>query len=393
VSFSRRIPADLHANALTAALAEARASGRSYLDLTESNPTRAALQYPDDLLAPLADPRGLRYQPDALGARVARQAVAADFARRGTHVSPEQLMLTVSTSDAYSVLFKLLCDPGDEVLVPQPSYPLFEHLTRLDSVTVVPYRLEYHGRWSIDVASVEGALTDRTRAVLLVNPNNPTGSFVSAEEIDRLASLCASRDLAIISDEVFADYRFAASSGCTGAPLVGRADVLGFTMGGLSKSVGLPQVKLAWTAVSGPEGQVAAAMSRLDLICDTYLSVSTPVQLAVPELLERGASIQRQIQQRVEANYAHGARLVAEWPSCSLLHADGGWSAVIRVPRLRSEEELVLALLTEHGVLVHPGYFFDFAEESYVIVSLLVSESVFIDGVTRVLRACGSETR
>ncbi|MFN7980466.1 MAG: pyridoxal phosphate-dependent aminotransferase [Vicinamibacterales bacterium] len=393
MSFSRRMPADLQANALSDALSDARATGRTWLDLTESNPTRAGFDYPDDLLAPLADSRGLHYRPDALGAQVAREAVAADFARRGTQVRPEHVMLTVSTSDAYSVLFKLLCDPGDEVLIPQPSYPLFEHLTRLDSIVSLPYRLEYHGQWSIDVASIEAAMSPRTRAVLLVNPNNPTGSFVSANDVDRLAALCAARDVAIISDEVFADYGFRGSSLINGAPLVGRADVLGFTMGGLSKSVGLPQVKLAWTAVSGSADHVAAAMLRLELICDTYLSVSTPVQLALPELMARGAVIREQIQARVERNLSHGARLVAQWPSCSLLRADGGWSAVIRVPRLMTEEELVLNLLNEHGVLVHPGYFFDFAEESYVIVSLLVPEPVFIEGVTRVLHACGSEAR
>ena len=383
----------MQANSLSDALASARAAGRTWLDLTESNPTRAGFDYPGDLLAPLADSRGLQYRPDALGALVAREAVAADFARRGTSVRPEHVMLTVSTSDAYSVLFKLLCDPGDEVLIPQPSYPLFEHLTRLDSIVSVPYRLEYHGQWSIDVASVEAAMSSRTRAVLLVNPNNPTGSFVSTAEVDRLAALCAARDVAIISDEVFADYGFSGSSLINGAPLAGRSDVLGFTMGGLSKSVGLPQVKLAWTAVSGPADLVAAAMLRLELICDTYLSVSTPVQLALPELLARGAVIREQIQARVERNLSHCSRLVTEWPSCSLLRADGGWSAVIRVPRLMPEEELVLNLLNEQGVLVHPGYFFDFAEESYVIVSLLVPEPVFIDGVTRVLRACGSEGR
>lgn len=392
MNFSRRVPADLQANALSDTLAAFRTAGRPYLDLTESNPTRAGFDYPDDLLTALADARGLHYRPEALGARSAREAVAADFARRGTDVSPDRLMLTVSTSDAYSVLFKLLCDPGDEVLIPQPSYPLFEHLTRLDSISSVPYRLEYHGRWSIDFASIEAALSERTRALLLVNPNNPTGSFVSAEDVDRLATLCASRDLAIISDEVFADYAFA-SARDGGAPLVSRSDVLGFTMGGLSKSVGLPQVKLAWTVVSGPDLLVDAAMQRLDLICDTYLSVSTPVQVALPELLERGGVIRRQIQMRVERNHAHCERLVAEWPSCSLLRTDGGWSAVVRVPRLMPEEELVLSLLTEHGVLVHPGYFFDFAEESYVIVSLLVPEASFIDGVTRVLHACGSDRR
>ena len=305
--------------------------------------------------------------------RWSREAVAADFARRGTSVRPEHVMLTVSTSDAYSVLFKLLCDPGDEVLIPQPSYPLFEHLTRLDSIVSVPYRLEYHGQWSIDVASVEAAMSSRTRAVLLVNPNNPTGSFVSTAEVDRLA--CALRGARrchhlgrsvrrLRLQRLFADQRRPARRAIGRARLHhGRSVEIGGTAAGEARVDGRQ-----WARRS-----VAAAMLRLELICDTYLSVSTPVQLALPELLARGAVIREQIQARVERNlHPHCSRLVTEWPSCSLLRADGGWSAVIRVPRLMPEEELVLNLLNEQGVLVHPGYFFDFAEESCVIVSLLV---------------------
>lgn len=393
MSFSQRVPADLQSNALTDLLAQMRQAGRAYLDLTESNPTRAGFVYADDLLTGLGHPRGLAYRPDAMGVPDARAAVASEFARRGIDVSPERVMLSVSTSDAYSVLFKLLCDPGDEVLIPQPSYPLFEHLTRLDSVVTVPYRLEYHGRWSIDMASITSARTSRTRAVLLVNPNNPTGSVVTRAELDGLARFCADHDLALISDEVFADYRFAHAPSGTDAPLVGRHDVLGFTMGGLSKSVGLPQVKLAWTVASGPETLVADALARLDLICDTYLSVSTPVQLALGDLLARGAEVRRQIQARVVRNLAACTQLVAQWPASSLLHTDGGWSAVIRIPRLMPEEELVLSLLRAREVLVHPGYFFDFPQESYIIVSLLGPETVFDDGLRRVLEQCGGDAR
>jgi aspartate/methionine/tyrosine aminotransferase len=320
-----------------------------------------------------------------MGALAARQAVADDFARRHSVLSPERVMLTVSTSDAYSVLFKLLCDPGDEVLIPQPSYPLFEHLTRLDSVVSVPYQLEYHGRWSINMASVHAALTPRTRAILLVNPNNPTGSFVSASELDALADLCNARDIALIADEVFSDYHLTDDNDGAVASLAGRGDVLGFSLGGLSKSVGLPQVKLAWTGVTGPHDRVEQALGRLELICDTYLSVSTPVQLALAELLERGAHVRTQIHTRIRRNVATCAALVSERPSCTLLHADGGWSAVIRVPRLAPEEELVLSLLVDAGVLVHPGYFFDFPDESYLVVSLLVPELAFAEGVRRVL--------
>lgn len=385
MTFSRRVPTDLRQNVLAEARSRMHREQRAYIDLTESNPTRAQLLYPDDLLAPLADPRGLSYAPDALGVSAAREAVSRDFARRGLVVSPDRIMLTVSTSDAYSVLFKLLCDPGDEVLIPQPSYPLFEHLTSLDSVVGVHYQLEYHGRWSIDMASVRAALTTRTRAILIVNPNNPTGSLVSQGELDALADLCNARDIALIADEVFSDYALNDTANRSIASLVDRDDVLGFSMGGLSKSVGLPQVKLAWTAISGRRDQVENALSRLELICDTYLSVSTPVQLALEALLDRGSQVRTQIQARIKQNFARCTALVREHPSCTLLHADAGWSAVIRVPRLAPEEDLVLSLLVDSGVLVHPGYFFDFADESYLVVSLLVPESVFSEGVHRAL--------
>ena len=388
MTFSRRVPADMQENALSEARARLQREGRSYIDLTESNPTRAQFVYPDDLLASLADARGLAYRPEALGAFAARQAVAADFTRRDIVVAPERIMLTVSTSEAYSLLFKLLCDPGDEVLIPQPSYPLFEHLTRLDSVVSVPYQLEYHGRWSIDMASVRRALTPRTRAVLLVNPNNPTGSFVSTSELDALADVCVPRDLALIADEVFSDYRLTDDVDGNIGVLAARHDVLGFSLGGLSKSVGLPQVKLAWTAVTGPRVGVDAALARLELICDTYLSISTPVQLAVQNMLERGADIRTQIRARIRRNHSQCASLVGERRSCTLLHAEGGWSAVIRVPHLIPEDDLVLSLLVESGVLVHPGYFFDFAEESYLVVSLLVPDVAFAEGLGRVLDRC-----
>lgn len=392
MTFSRRFPPNLAENRLAVTIAEMRRRGQAFLDLTESNPTRAGFEYPDTLLTALGHSRGLAYRPDPRGAIEARTAVSGALAGdAATAPDPQSLVLTVSTSEAYSLLFKLLCDPGDEVLIPQPSYPLFEHLTRLESVVAVPYRLEYHGRWSIDQASVERALSARTRAVLLVSPNNPTGSFVTEAELAHLADVCVRRDMAVISDEVFADYPLSDLAGVKPAALAARTDVLGFTLGGLSKSVGLPQVKLAWTAVTGPVDAVDAALARLELMCDTYLSVSTPVQLAAGELLERGARVRGQIQARIQRNYAACAALVARRPECSVLHADGGWSAVIRVPRLVPEEELVLSLLMQAGVLVHPGYFFDFASESYVIVSLLVQEAIFAEGVRRVLEHVGNE--
>ncbi len=385
MTFSARIPSNLEANRLAQALARVRAQDVPIVDLTESNPTRAGFTYPADLLAPLANPRGLRYRPAPLGIAEAREAVAGDFARRGLRLAPSRIALTASTSEAYSLLFKMLCDPADHVLVPQPSYPLFEHLTRLDAVESIPYRLEYHGRWSIDFASVEAALTERTRALLVVNPNNPTGNFVSAVELEAIVALCAPRGIAIISDEVFADYALA---GCTsGAPgqLAHREDVLGFTLGGLSKTVGLPQVKLGWIAVSGSGPVLESALARLELACDTYLSVSTPVQCAAAELLERGADVRRQIHERVRRNLAAGERLVAAQPACRLLTAEGGWYAVLQVPTFMAEEDLMLSLLAEDHVLTHAGYFFDFPAESFLIVSLLTEEAAFAEGVGRIL--------
>ena len=379
------MPATLDTNTVSRTVARLRASGVDLIDLTESNPTRAGIDYPADLLVPFADGRGLAYRPEALGLLDARRAVSADFARRGVDMPADRIALTASTSEAYSLLFKLLCDPGDTVLVPQPSYPLFEHLTRLDCVHAVPYQLEYHGRWSIDIDSVARALDDRTRAVLLVNPNNPTGNYVSAADLERMAALCAPRGIALISDEVFADYELQPDPHVPRGQLAGRDDLPGFTLGGLSKSIGMPQVKLGWIGVSGSHPIVGETMPALELVCDTYLSVSTPVQLAAPALLQHGAAVRRQILDRVRRNLSTCAALVADSPACTLLHAEGGWSAVLRVPTLMPEEDLMLHLLTESSVLVHAGYFFDFPTESYLIVSLLPPDATFAAGVSRIL--------
>jgi aspartate/methionine/tyrosine aminotransferase len=333
----------------------------------------------------LADARALRYDPQPLGRIEARRAVARDYERQGVLVPADRIVLTASTSDAYSVLFKLLADAGDEVIVPRPSYPLFEHLTRLDLVSARPYDLEYHGAWSIDIAGVERAITPRTRALLLVSPNNPTGSFVTPNELDRLAALCAPRDIAIIADEVFADYELEPGAAAAAGRPAARRDVLTFSLGGLSKSAGLPQVKLGWIAVSGPDALVASAIERLELVCDTYLSVSTPVQLAASALLAAGAAIRSQIAARTLANYRALQTSVAAVRSCRLLRSDGGWSAVLQVPSLEPEEDLVLRLLGD-GVLVQPGYFFDFSRESFLVVSLITPPAVFADGIDRILR-------
>lgn len=386
MKWSRRVETDLAANRLTTTLRDLRAEGRPVLDLTLSNPTSAGFQYPPDLLAGLADPRALVYRPDPFGLVEARRAVASDYARKQIAVSPDRIVLTASTSDAYSLLFKVLCDPHDEVLVPRPSYPLFEHLTRLDAVVARSYDLEYHGVWSIDVSSIERAWSAATRAVLVVSPNNPTGSFIKGHELDRLAALCAAREAAIVADEVFGDYELAPGARRAAGQVLARHDVLAFGLGGLSKSIGLPQAKLAWMAAAGPERAVESALARLELAADTYLSVSTPVQAAAPELLERGAAVRDQIRARITTNYQHLVGLNVRQAGCAVLDAEGGWYAVLRVPSVDPEEDLVLALLTKEHVLTHPGYFFDFSTEAYLIVSLLPPEEAFREGIARVLR-------
>jgi alanine-synthesizing transaminase len=385
--FSSRVPGELRPNRLTRQIRLTRASGRDIIDLTITNPTSAALDYPASLLAALSDPRAATYDPHPLGSSGAREAVALDYARRGLHLEPERVVLTASTSEAYSILFKLLCDPsGDSVLVPTPSYPLFDHLTALDGVSASSYALEYHGRWTVDFDALDAGWTTRIRAVLAVSPNNPTGSLLSESEIDEISRRCDERGAALIIDEVFADYPLHGER--QPAPVSSprhSSRALTFRLGGLSKSIGLPQVKLGWIAVDGPEALVAESLQRLELICDTYLSVSTPVQVAVPRLLSEGAVVRNHILERVSANYRTLCEMISTNPSLEVLHADGGWSAVIRVPATRPEEELVLDLLERDGVLVHPGFFFDFAHEAYVVISLLPEPANFSEGVKRLV--------
>jgi alanine-synthesizing transaminase len=385
--FSARTRWDLSANRLNAALEAKRRGGASrVLDLTESNPTRAGLAAPADLLAGLGHSASLLYEPAPFGLRGAREAVAADHGRRGRDVDPDRILLTASTSEAYAFLFKLLCDPGDEVLVPRPGYPLFEYLANLESVRVSPYALEYDGRWHLNASALAGAVTPRTRAVVVVNPNNPTGAFLKQDELLALEAFCAERGLALVSDEVFADYAF--TDDPQRAESVARdGPALAFSLGGLSKSCALPQLKLAWCVVSGPEALRREAWSRLEVVADTYLSVSTPVQHAAPALLARREELQAPVRARIASNLAGlRARLAGASPA-SLLEPEGGWSAVLRVPATMPEEEIVLRLLDDHDVLVHPGYFFDFPREAYLVLSLLPQPAVFAEGVARTLDA------
>jgi alanine-synthesizing transaminase len=381
--FSNRLPRHAEVNALSRAVASLTAAGTAFVDLTESNPTRVGLPYPADLLRAATFDRARCYDPQPFGLRTAREAVSADYARRGVAVDPECIVLSASTSEAYSWLFKLLCNPGESVLIPQPSYPLFEHLTRLESVRAIPYRLEYHGRWDIDFESIAAAKDD-VRAVLLVSPNNPTGSYVTSHEAETLAAICRERQWAIVSDEVFAEYTLDAQSPAT--EIARRAKVLSFTLGGASKALGLPQMKLAWTIVDGPVKERIDALSGLELIADTFLSVNTPVQVAASDLFQRGAIVREAIQRRVSRNLAAARERVRHYPACEVLRTEGGWSVVLRIPATRSEEALALGLLQHERVLVHPGFFFDFAHEAFLVLSLLLPENVFVDAFERVLR-------
>ena len=383
--FSQRTAWDLRANRLARLLAAKRGRGEAVLDLTESNPTQVGLPYPADLLAPLAHPASLRYEPSPFGLPAAREAVAADFGRRGFPLEPERIALTASTSEAYAFLFKLLCDPGDEVLVPRPGYPLFEFLAGLESIRVRSYPLAHDGEWHLDLAALRGAVSAHTRAVLVVNPGNPTGAFIKRAERDGLEALCAERGLALVSDEVFADYAFVEDPR-RASSLARDGPALAFSLGGLSKSCGLPQLKLAWIALTGPEAARTEARRRLEVVADTYLSVATPVQGAAAELLARREDLQSPIRLRTAANLALLRTRLAGGSPATLLDPEGGWYAVLRVPATRSEDERVAGLLEHRNVLVHPGYFFDFPHEAFLVVSLLPTPESFAEGVARLLQ-------
>lgn len=382
--FSSRVDGDLQANRVTRVLEERRRAGARILDLTESNPTRAGLVYPPEILAAFADQRMLRYDPAPAGTAGAREAVAGYYARRGCAVDAGRILLTASTSEGYGYLFKLLCDPGDEVLVPRPSYPLFEYLARMESVEVRQYPLMYQGGWSMDVEALEGAVTARTRAVVVVNPNNPTGSFVKRREAEELVRLAAERGLALISDDVFADYAHGADAERV-TTLAGVDGCLTFSMSGLSKIAGLPQMKLGWIVAAGPEGLRREALERLEWIADTYLSVSTPVQCAAGALLEAGEVVQEQIRRRVAGNLA-AAREALRGSAGTILEVEGGWCLTVRAPRVRSEEEWVVELLEKDDVLVQPGFFYDFETEAHLVVSLITDPAVFGEGLARLRR-------
>lgn len=388
-AWSDRLPADLTPNRVSRAAAARRASGLPVFDLTESNPTRAGFAYPVDLLGPLANPAGLVYDPQPLGLPAARAAVADDHARRGLAVPAHRITLTSSTSEAYAFLFKMLCNPGDAVLVPRPSYPLFEHLTRLECIRAVPYDLEYHGRWRVDTGSLPARIDSRTKALLVVSPNNPTGSFLHRDDLAVMTRLCGEHSLALIGDEVFADYPL--DDAPDAVSVLAQDDVLTCALGGLSKSIGLPQAKLGWIAWGGPDAEVTAALEAFEIVADSYLSVATPVQVAAPALLSRGAAVREGIHARLRANLSSLRDSVVRYPDVTLLAVEGGWSAVMQVPATGSEEDIVARLAEDDGVLVHPGYFYDFAREAFLVVSLIVDPATFAAATARLLpRVSGS---
>jgi len=387
--FARRTSWDLTTNRYTEALEAHRRPGREVLDLTASNPTTIGLRYrEDELLNALAHGEALTYDPQSKGLLVARETVSAYYAAHGSHVSPGDLILTTSTSEAYSFLFRLLCDPGDTVLVPTPSYPLFDFLADLHDVKLEPYELVYDHGWQMDFPSVQTAMErarragSRCRAMLAVHPNNPTGSFVKPPEAEELNRICAANEMAIVADEVFLDYSLT-----KGPPLTfsSNSTVLTFTLSGLSKISGLPQMKIAWIAANGPQPLLSDAMNRLEVIADTYLSMNAPLQWAVPVMLEERHSIQRQLLQRTVANLAQLDSQLASQTFCRRLELEGGWYAVLRVPVAGPDEELAIALLQETGVLVQPGHFYDFTSEGYLVISLITPGDEFAEGTRRLL--------
>ncbi len=393
--FSHRTNWQLSPNALARAAQEARASGKNILDLTVSNPTEAGI-FPDadSVLAALANPQAMRYDPNPHGLRTAREAVTRYYAE--SHgvpgLDPERLVLTTSTSEAYSYVFRLLCNLGDEILVPKPSYPLFEFLADLADVKLIPYSLLYDHGWQIDLDSLTRAATPRLRAVILVHPNNPTGSYVSSSEASALNAFCQERELALIVDEVFLDYPHHdyAHNPSRHRSFVTNHATLTFTLSGISKISALPQMKLAWVATSGPQDLVAEAGARLEIIADTFLSMNTPVQLAAPVLLEQRRRVQPILLDRLVVNLSELDRQLASHLSCTRLLVDGGWYVVMRVPVIETDEALAIRLLREASVSVHPGHFYDFPNEGYLVISLITTPTAFREGVSRLLQLIGS---
>ncbi|HZV89444.1 MAG TPA: pyridoxal phosphate-dependent aminotransferase [Candidatus Binatus sp.] len=381
--FAKRTNWNLETNRLSAALAAHRAAGKPLIDLTISNPTECGFQYDEEaILDALRNPMALKYEPNPRGLAVARDAVAKYYLARGAIVSTDNIFLTTSTSEAYSYVFRTLCNPDDEVLIPEPSYPLFEFLADIQDVRLVRYPLVYDCGWQIDFHALEQAITPRTRGVIVVHPNNPTGHFLKLEEMRKLNEVCAAREIAIIADEVFLDFALGDKRQATFAA---NSGALTLTMSGLSKICGLPQMKAAWLIVGGPEPLKQQVLARLEMIADTYLSMNAPIQWALPAFMDMRREFQRQVMGRVKENLAELDRQLAGQKACSRLEVEGGWNAVIRVPATRSDEELALELLAAKGVYVHPGHFYDFPTAGYLVLSLIAPTPELVKGIKLVI--------
>jgi len=382
--FAKRTEWPLSVNKLSSDLGHLRDKQVPILDLTESNPTQCDFSYlKNGLYQSLAVRDNLQYSPSPRGDLKAREAVCRYYRDKGHTVFPEQIFLTASTSEAYTYLFRLLVDPGEQVLFPRPSYPLFTFLADLNDVSIDTYPLVYDGKWQADMDGVRDILTDQTKALVLVNPNNPTGSFVKISEIKEINKLCRKKNIAVICDEVFSDFSFDQEKDHTS--LVNNDEILTFVLGGISKTLGLPQMKLSWIIISGPKKLTETAAARLEVIADTYLSVNTPTQNALPAWLLHRTAIQCEINGRIRQNYHFINEQVGHVKGCDLLHTQGGWYAVLQIPDVYSEEEWALMFLHQDNVYVHPGYFFDFDSEAYIVVSLLPASQVFEEGVKRIL--------
>ncbi len=379
--YSNRLSWSLSENAFSRAAALKRSAGEPVLDLTVSNPT-LVFDYPHAAIGRAFDSiADFTYRPDPFGLEPARAAVAEFYGQQGIAVDPSRIAFTASTSEAYSMLFKLLCDAGDEVLIPVPSYPLFEYLASLEQVRTVPYRLAYDGGWFIDFDHLQRQISARTRAIVVVNPNNPTGSFLKKWEQGALIELAGRNGVAILSDEVFMSFEFGGAPGRV-KTLADEAGVLSFSLNGLSKMAGMPQMKLSWIVINGPAEEQRAARERLELVLDTYLPVNTPVQMALPALLEIGAGFRADILARADDNLSRLRCLLDQSPVHSL-HTEGGWTVILQLPRNRSEEEWLMRLLTEQNVLLQPGFFFDMAAEAYAVASLITQPDQLTEGIRR----------
>ncbi len=381
--FAKRTNWNMTPNRLSEALAAHRAAAKPLIDLTVSNPTECGFEYDSSaILDALRNSAALAYEPNPRGLESARRAVAGYYADREETVSAEDIFLTTSTSEAYSYVFRTLCNPGDELLIPSPSYPLFDFLADIQDVSLVRYPLLYDHGWQIDFHVLEQAITLRTRGIIVVHPNNPTGHFAKQAEIAKLNSICSAHELAIIADEVFLDF---ALDGSRAASFAANSGAPTFTLSGLSKISGLPQMKAAWLVVSGPQQWKSEALARLEVIADTYLSVNAPVQLAIPRFLEERHGFQKQVMSRVRRNLAELDRQLAAQKVVTRLKAEGGWCVVLRLPAMRSDEDLALTLLNEKGIYVHPGHFYDFSSGRFLIVSLLTPELQITRGMTEIL--------